>query len=159
MNENTLTPPKDAYYLIYIYIFANYYNSLTRIRSIFGDTSLTSDCSLRRCGCGERQSTNNLLLSDCFHERLNQLCLNVLVTTLEVQADYFLNGFSVKTIVLVGIYNQQFKGTILFMVFDFQGLLNLSAEEVEHFLWQISLLVYGPVLYHHGNPVIIPQWC
>ncbi len=35
--------------------------------------------------------------------------------------DYFLNGFSVKTIVLVGIYNQQFKGTILFMVFDFQG--------------------------------------
>ena len=27
--------------------------------------------------------------------------------------DYFLNGFSVKTIVLVGIYNQQFKGTIL----------------------------------------------
>ena len=36
--------------------------------------------------------------------------------------DYFLNGFSVKTIVFVGIYNQQFKGTILFMVFDFQGL-------------------------------------
>ena len=35
--------------------------------------------------------------------------------------DYFLNGFSVETIVLVGIYNQQFKGTILFMVFDFQG--------------------------------------
>ncbi len=24
-------------------------------------------------------------------------------------------------VVLVGIYNQQFKGTILFMVFDFQG--------------------------------------
>ena len=42
--------------------------------------------------------------------------------TLEVQADYFLNGFSVKTIVLVGIYNQQFKGTILFMVLDFQGI-------------------------------------
>ena len=36
--------------------------------------------------------------------------------------DYFLNGFSVKTIVLVGIYNQQFKGAILFMVFDFQGI-------------------------------------
>ena len=36
--------------------------------------------------------------------------------------DYFLNVFSVKTIVLVGIYNQQFKGTILFMVFDFQGI-------------------------------------
>ena len=36
--------------------------------------------------------------------------------------DYFLNGFSVKTIVLVGIYNQQFKGTILFMVLDFQGI-------------------------------------
>ena len=36
--------------------------------------------------------------------------------------DYFLNGFSVKTIVLVGIYNQQFKGTILFLFFDFQGI-------------------------------------
>ena len=35
--------------------------------------------------------------------------------------DYFLKGFSVRTIVLVGIYNQQFKGTILFMVLDFQG--------------------------------------
>ena len=44
--------------------------------------------------------------------------------SLEVQADYFLNGFSVKTIVLEGIYNQQFKGTILFMVFDFQGIGN-----------------------------------
>ena len=39
--------------------------------------------------------------------------------------DYFLNGFSVKTIVFVGIYNQQFKGTILFMVFDFQGFIIL----------------------------------
>ena len=44
--------------------------------------------------------------------------------TLEVEVDYFLNGFSLKTIVLVGIYNQQFKGTILFMVFDFQGALH-----------------------------------
>ena len=34
---------------------------------------------------------------------------------LEVQVDYFLNGFSVKTIVLVGIYNQQFKGTDFFL--------------------------------------------
>ena len=42
--------------------------------------------------------------------------------SLEVDFDYLLNGFSVKTIVLVGIYNQQFKGTILFMVFDFQGV-------------------------------------
>ena len=46
----------------------------------------------------------------------------IYIYALEVQADYFLNGFSVKTIVLVGIYNQQFKGTILFMVFDFQGV-------------------------------------
>ena len=38
--------------------------------------------------------------------------------------DYFLNGFSVKTIVLVGIYNQQFQGTIILMVFDFQGMVN-----------------------------------
>ena len=44
--------------------------------------------------------------------------------------DYFLNGFSVKTIVLVGIYNQQFKGTILFMVFDFQGTMWLMYVDV-----------------------------
>ena len=44
------------------------------------------------------------------------------ICSLEVHVDYFLNGFSVKTIVLVGIYNQQFKGTILFMVFDFQSV-------------------------------------
>ena len=49
--------------------------------------------------------------------------------TLEVQVDYFLNGFSVKTIVLVGIYGfQQFKGTIIFMVFDFQGIYKLYAQ-------------------------------
>ena len=35
--------------------------------------------------------------------------------------DYFLYGFSVKTIVLVRVYNQQFQGTILLMAFDFQG--------------------------------------
>ena len=29
--------------------------------------------------------------------------------------------FSPKTIVLVGIYNQQFQGTIILMVLDFQG--------------------------------------
>ena len=34
----------------------------------------------------------------------------------------FFEWFSVKTIVLVGIYNQQFKGTILFLVLDFQGI-------------------------------------
>ena len=44
--------------------------------------------------------------------------------------DYFLNGFSVKTIVLVGIYNQQFKGTILFMVFDFQGYDWMSRDTI-----------------------------
>ena len=37
--------------------------------------------------------------------------------------DYFLNCFFRKDYCfLVGIYNQQFKGTILFMVFDFQGI-------------------------------------
>ena len=30
--------------------------------------------------------------------------------------------FPKKTIVLVGIYNQQFQGTIILMVFDFQGI-------------------------------------
>ena len=50
--------------------------------------------------------------------------------------DYFLNGFSVKTIVLVVIYHQQFKGTILFMVFDFQGIsvLVLLMEEIRRSL-------------------------
>ena len=46
--------------------------------------------------------------------------------------DYFLNGFSVKTIVFVGIYNQQFKGTILFMVFDFQGIPMDPITETEN---------------------------
>ena len=40
---------------------------------------------------------------------------------LEVDFDYLLNGFSEKTIILVGIYNQQFQGTIILMVFDLQG--------------------------------------
>ena len=35
--------------------------------------------------------------------------------------DYLLNGFSEETIILVGIYNQQFQGTIVLMVFDLQG--------------------------------------
>ena len=52
--------------------------------------------------------------------------------------DYFLNGFSVKTIVLVGIYNQQFKGTILFMVFDFQGFGNVLPNMNEAFQGDIS---------------------
>ena len=32
-----------------------------------------------------------------------------------------MNSLLEKTIVLVGIYNQQFQGTIFLMVFDFQG--------------------------------------
>ena len=32
--------------------------------------------------------------------------------------DYILNRISVKTIVLVRVYNQQFQGTILLMVFE-----------------------------------------
>ena len=35
--------------------------------------------------------------------------------------DHFLNGFSIKTIIPVGIHSQQFHGTILLMVFDLQG--------------------------------------
>ena len=38
--------------------------------------------------------------------------------------DYFLNGFSVKTIVLVRVYYQQILGNVMFMVFDFQGMVN-----------------------------------
>ena len=36
--------------------------------------------------------------------------------------DYLLNGLSDKTIILVGICNQQFQGTIISMVFDLQGM-------------------------------------
>ena len=43
--------------------------------------------------------------------------------TLEVQADYFLNGFSVKAIVLARVYYQQILGNVIFMVFDFQGVV------------------------------------
>ena len=32
------------------------------------------------------------------------------------------NGISDKTIILVEIYNQQFQGTIILMVFDLQGM-------------------------------------
>ena len=53
--------------------------------------------------------------------------------------DYFLNGFSVKTIVLVGIYNQQFKGTILFMVFDFQGSC-----------WLLKSIVFSTLYFQKG---------
>ena len=43
------------------------------------------------------------------------------MNTLEVQKPLNkLNDLSEKTIILVGIYNQQFPGTILSMVFDFQ---------------------------------------
>ena len=42
--------------------------------------------------------------------------------------DYFLYGFSVKTIVLVRVYNQQFQGTILLMAFDFQGMAVLEPK-------------------------------
>ena len=39
-----------------------------------------------------------------------------------------------KTIVLVGIYNQQFQGTIFLMVFDFQGFSKLMIlfEDIFH---------------------------
>ena len=40
---------------------------------------------------------------------------------LEVEADYVLHGFSAKTIILLGIQNQQFQGTLILMVFDCQG--------------------------------------
>ena len=46
--------------------------------------------------------------------------INIYIYTLGVQRP--LNGLSEKTIILVGIYNQQFQGTIILMVFDFQGI-------------------------------------
>ena len=38
--------------------------------------------------------------------------------TLEVQVDYFFTGFSVNTVVLLRVYNQQFQGNILCMVLE-----------------------------------------
>ena len=60
----------------------------------------------------------------------NTVCAYIYIYIPWKSKDYFLNGFSVKTIVLVGIYNQQFKGTILFMVFDFQGIYIYSIHTV-----------------------------
>ena len=39
--------------------------------------------------------------------------------------DHEINSLLEKTIILVGIYNQQFQGTIFLMVFDFQGIMFL----------------------------------
>ena len=38
--------------------------------------------------------------------------------TLEVQVDYFFTGFSVNTVVLLRVYNQQFQGNILCLVLE-----------------------------------------
>lgn len=43
------------------------------------------------------------------------------ITSMEVEVDYLLSAFSIKTIVLVRVQNQEFQGTIIFMVFDLQG--------------------------------------
>ena len=47
--------------------------------------------------------------------------VNGIMFPLEVQVDYFLNGFSVKTIVLVRVYYPKNLGNVILMVFDFQG--------------------------------------
>ncbi len=46
---------------------------------------------------------------------------------------YKFNGLLEKTIVLVEIYNQQFRGTIVLMVFDFQGIeIRLQDSSLSH---------------------------
>ena len=62
--------------------------------------------------------------------------------------DYFLNGFSVKTIVLVGIYNQQFQGTIILMVFDFQGKCRMGIFQPRP---DIRLIRVYPSRKPHGS--------
>ena len=37
-------------------------------------------------------------------------------------------AFPKKTIILVGIYNQQFQGTIILMVFDLQGFCSFFVQ-------------------------------
>ena len=54
---------------------------------------------------------------------------------LKLQVDYVLNAFfSVKTLVLVRAYNQQFQGTILLVFFAFQGIRKDFGAS--HFLFQ-----------------------
>ena len=47
---------------------------------------------------------------------------HVYTYTLEVERLFIVFFFSEKTIILVGICNQQFQGTIILMVFDLQGI-------------------------------------
>ena len=49
--------------------------------------------------------------------------------TLEVQVDYFSNGFSINTIVLLRVYNQQFQRNILWIVLASYAKASKNAEE------------------------------
>ena len=77
--------------------------------------------------------------------------------------DYFLYGFSVKTIVLVRINDQQFKGTIFFMVFDFQGkdLTSSKVFQVAKLCFRLFLNMSHvffntqPTNLHHGGSLIV----
>ena len=70
--------------------------------------------------------------------------------------DYLLNGFSEKTIILVGIYNQQFQGTIILMVFDLQGT-DFSTVDGSESRRENHLTCKKPVVNNGKNYHI--NWC
>jgi len=57
---------------------------------------------------------------------------------------------SPKTIVLVGIYNQQFQGTIILMVFDFQGMDGTGSNFSANF-FHFALPFFGPIFKRGGK--------
>ena len=72
------------------------------------------------CPVGVEQESRNWT-KDGTPKKIPKLKKHVFFLSLEVQETIFLNGLSVKTIVLVVICTQQFQGTILSMFFDFLG--------------------------------------
>ena len=57
----------------------------------------------------------------------NPQCFNAILCNPWGSKDHSIKGLLEKTIILVGIYNQQFQWTIFLMVFDFQGNQFLSS--------------------------------
>ena len=64
--------------------------------------------------------------------------------------DYFLNGFSVKTIVLVGIYNQQFKG--LFFLWSLTS--RETYEIINHWKGKVSGEFVGCTPNYQRTPMV-----
>ena len=78
-----------------------------------------TQCAILHSVCKRDIATVSARLpNDFFHQ------IGMIKTHPWKSKDYFLNGFSVKTIVLVGIYNQQFK-------IKFSFLWSLTSRDME----------------------------